>query len=148
MMIISNLLFIRASSLSSFSLLVLSQFLFGFGGSKVVHRRYIANYVSQRFWNEYYKMLVYLAFVGMITGPLIVILISYIASHFQKFVDTSVYLVPGYVGIYLTVPFLIVFSWKFNQPFTPSYDSTYADLNARNDHSFNTQINEKKPEDS
>lgn len=82
MMIASNLLFIRGSSLSSLFILILSQFLFGFGGSKVVHRRYIANYVSQRFWNEYYQKLVYLSFVGMITGPLTVMLITYIASHF------------------------------------------------------------------
>jgi hypothetical protein len=59
-----------------------------------------------------------------------------------------VHLVPGYIGIYLTVPFMIVFSWKFNQPYSPAVEFSNADLNARNDNSFNTQINRNKLEDS
>jgi hypothetical protein len=82
MMILSNILYIRASPLSSFSMLVISQFLFGFGGSKVVHRRYIANHVSHRFWNKSYQRLVYLSFFGMVIGPIIVLAICYTASHF------------------------------------------------------------------
>ena len=82
MMILSNILYVKASNLSSFSMLLISQFLFGFGGSKVVHRRYIANHVSQRFWNQSYQRLVYLSFFGMVIGPIIVLAISYTASHF------------------------------------------------------------------
>jgi hypothetical protein len=93
---------------------MLSRFIFGFAGSKVVHRRYIANHVSHKFWNYFYSKLVYVAFLGMITGPIMVMCITYIASHFQKYAETSVYLVPGYIGIYLSIPMFIVFSWKFS----------------------------------
>ena len=84
----------------------------------------------------------------MVIGPFLVMAISYIASHFQRYADTNVHLVPGYVGLYATVPFLIVFSWKFNQPYSPTLEFSNSDLNARNDRSFNTQIDRNKSEDS
>jgi hypothetical protein len=82
LMILSNFIFVKAATAHSFTLLMLSRFVFGFAGSKVVHRRYIANHVSDRFWNYFYQKLVYVAFLGMITGPLVVMMMCFIASHF------------------------------------------------------------------
>lgn len=46
MLIISNVLYLLAASYHSLWMLALSRFVFGLGGSKMSHRKYIANYVS------------------------------------------------------------------------------------------------------
>ncbi|TNV83677.1 hypothetical protein FGO68_gene15450 [Halteria grandinella] len=105
MMILGNALFIYAVQLQSFSIMMISRFIFGFGGSKVVHRRYVANFVDSKYWNKYYDSLVTYSFLGMVFGPSIPIICSVLdVDHLQKV---------GYMCLYTSVPYLIVFAWLF-----------------------------------
>ena len=111
--ILSNLLYLNASDLF---LLGLSRFIFGYAGSKVLHRRYIANHVSQRFWTDYYQRLVYVNFLGMTLGPLLSMMIYLVDKEIRFTQMSPLYLIPGYIGLYISIPFLAVFVYRFVQP--------------------------------
>jgi hypothetical protein len=97
-------------------MLGLSRFIFGYAGSKVLHRRYIANHVSQRFWTDYYQRLVYVNFLGMTLGPLLSMMIYLVDKEIRFTQMGPLYLIPGYIGLYISIPFLGVFVYRFVQP--------------------------------
>jgi len=87
-------------------MLLVSRFLFGFGGSKVVHRKYIANFVQKQFWTKYYSRLVFFTFFGMCFGPLAYLLAVYVNINYE-FNEQS-FVLPGYIGLYLSIALSIV----------------------------------------
>jgi hypothetical protein len=102
MMCASHGLYIYALNTGSFWILLLSRFVFGVGGSKVIHRKYIANHVAPAFYNKYHDLLVAYSFGGMALGPLVPLACSYLQST-----QTAV----AYFGLYCCVPFTVLFAW-------------------------------------
>jgi hypothetical protein len=87
-------------------ILLVSRFLFGFGGSKVVHRKYIANFVAKPFWTKYYSRLIFISYLGMCFGPL-----SYLIAVYMNKVANLLernFVLPGYYNLFIFVPFLIL----------------------------------------
>lgn len=78
MVLLSFVFYIYAFFLNSLYILLLSRFLYGLGGSKVVHRKYIANFISKDRWSKYYSRLVLTSFTGMTLGPIAYLLMIYI----------------------------------------------------------------------
>ena len=66
----------------------------------------------------------------MAIGPAVALLV-YVADKEITIVEMNpLYLIPGYVGLYLSLPFLAVFAYSFVQP----------EISDRHESSFNTQI--------
>lgn len=120
------------------SYLVISRLLFGLGGSKVVHRKYIANFVPRTMWNKYYSRLILTSFIGMCTGPLIYLFMVYLSMQYSDI--PLAFLTPGYIGLLLfaclfliTIIFFRRYAQKKEQPRmrtfginTTSYQSLYS----------------------
>lgn len=117
MLILSSILYLYAYSAHSMWYLVISRLLFGLGGSKVVHRKYIANFVPKQRWSKYYSRLVFTSFTGMCTGPLVYIMMIYLK---MRYIDLPLpFLTPGYIGLVLFSAFLLIvllffrtYTWK------------------------------------
>lgn len=113
MLISSNILYIYAFKQHSLVYLLTSRFMFGLGGSKVVHRKYIANFIKKEFWSKYYSRLVFFSFVGMSFGPLIYLLMIYLTMSFESLPIS--FLLPGYLGVILFTLFFIFFLISFRK---------------------------------
>eukprot|EP00347_Sterkiella_histriomuscorum_P006843 403351220 len=104
----------NSSNFSSFNLRTLNLnelkaqqlFLFGFGGSKVVHRKYIANFVHKQYWTQYYSKLIFISFLGMCFGPLVYLLLVYLNMMFIQ--QEKDFLLPGYLGLFVFTGFIFV----------------------------------------
>lgn len=95
--IASNVLYIHAYQESSMFYLLLSRLLFGIGGSKVIHRKYIANFVQRARWTKYYQRLIFSSFLGMIMGPLVYLLM--ISANRNLLLVPNTYLLAAYFGL-------------------------------------------------
>lgn len=115
MIIISNILYVYAYHEKNFTYLLFSRFIFGFGGSKVVHRKYIANYILKQHWTRYYQRLIFVSFLGMSFGPLVYLAMTYINIDYQ-FAEKA-FLFPGYMGLSIFTGFFLIillFFRRFN----------------------------------
>ena len=83
MILFSNLLYIYSFHQQNMYFLLASRFIFGFGGSKVVHRQYIANFVCKSYWTKYYNRLILISFLGMSFGPICYILMIKLNKDFK-----------------------------------------------------------------
>ncbi|CDW89208.1 major facilitator superfamily [Stylonychia lemnae] len=113
MIIISNLLYIYAYHHRRLDLLIISRFIFGFGGSKVVHRKYIANYILKQYWTQYYQRLIFISFLGMCFGPLVYLALVYLNMEYK--LQERNFVLPSYLGFLLFSGFLIVIIFFFRQ---------------------------------
>jgi len=116
MIFLSNVAYVYAYSERSLYLLLASRFIFGIGGTKVIHRRYIANYILRSSWEKYYSKLTAISFVGMIIGPLL-----YLGVLLYKRLDQSIdvpetFLLPGYMNSVIWACFTIAFFIFFQDP--------------------------------
>ena len=111
--IVSHILYIYAYQANSLYFLMFARFLFGLAGSKVVHRKYIANYVDKNFWNKYYTRLIYTSFAGMIVGPICYLGCIYLTMNYTFL--PPIFLMPAYFGVFtfaLLFLFLLLFFRK------------------------------------
>jgi hypothetical protein len=86
MVILSNVLYIYAFYSNSLYVLLFSRFLYGLGGSKVVHRKYIANFIQKTKWSKYYSRLVLTSFTGMSTGPVAFLAMIWLRVNYPAYV--------------------------------------------------------------
>jgi len=111
--ICSNGIYIKAFQTKSMTLLMLSRFLFGLGGSKVIHRKYIANYVPKRHWGQFNQYINLSTFLGMTCGSLMYLTLLLLNPEF--ILSPHLFVVPGYVGIVLSASFFICSLCFFKQ---------------------------------
>ena len=106
MIMLSNVLYIYSYNEKNMTYLLLSRFIFGFGGSKVVHRKYIANYVANPFWTKFYNRLILISFLGMSLGPICYIFVMHLNVDY-KFHEQN-FVIPGYLGFYIFSGFFLL----------------------------------------
>ncbi len=94
-------------------LLLLSRFLFGLGGSKVVHRKYIANYVDKSMWTKYNSRLIFMSFSGMCVGPLVYLGMFYY-NIYNPIINDG-FLLPGYLGMVIFIIYLLLVALFFRR---------------------------------
>lgn len=94
-------------------MLLISRFLFGFGGSKVVHRKYIAYYITKKYWTKYYSRLIFMSYLGMSFGPITYLISVYLNVEYA--LGERSFILPGYFNLYVSTAFLLVLIFFFRK---------------------------------
>ena len=114
---VSNGLYFIADTHGSFELLLLSRVIFGLGGSKVLHRRYIIGYLSRSHWDRYFWWLSFVGFLGMVVGPLTYAAVIFSINYENKAETLSDdFLMPGYLNSIVWLVFFVVILVLFQDP--------------------------------
>lgn len=113
--ILGNFLYSFSDYTSSVSMMMLGRILVGFGGARVVNRRYMTEEVPQALVMNYSLWYVIMFSLGIAAGPGFAMILSIVQDFSLKGVNFNVYTNPGWFCLTLWIIFYAVFLILFEE---------------------------------